>query len=531
MSMNTLKTGQTLQVGQSLVSKNGRYSLDVQGDGNLVIYRRADGKPIWASDTFGQVDGLSMQGDGNLVLYLTPGPAWASNTFVPGASAALTDAGELRIVDPEPAFHTVGGPDPDPLPPGPVPSEDVPGAAGQARFYGSRCVGDDAGPKLYVGLSRFAWLWFWKFERDRVLRELDADRAAGYRFGRVLAQVGDPGNPADFWTGRIVDPNWPDYEELIASLTDAAAERGHLIEWTVFGKGGPWDTSARRPDLVRRVAQVLAAKPLGVLFGEIMNEPNVQNTITAAEIQALAAQAKALAPMLPWATGAVWKNEGESYEQALERTQANPDVEHLDRDMSKGEGVDRPWRQGWDHGLTGRRWIDNEAVGVGSSVTSESRMLVLRSHRAVNFVCRAFASTLHGKPGVRGDERWEDQPAYLHVPKAIRFLPGNLANGTVHNANPNFPGRPFTLPAEFVRAENGNTRGIVRCYTNQADGVFYSIPFGPLSPFELVAERNLRVQCLQQDIGDLLWERDVAAGERIGFDGAAPDYLLISRPL
>lgn len=541
--MDTLKAGQGLVEGQSLISKNGKYSLDLQGDGNLVIYRRYDSLPIWASNTSaGGI--LAMQGDGNLVLYADGGvPTWASDTFTPGSWATITDQGELRIVKPEPAFVSVGGPDPDPLP-GPTPPApgDVPGAKGQARFYGERAVGDDEGPKLYVGLSRMAWLWFWKFDRDRVLRELDLDRATGYRYGRVLAQVGDPKNPNDFWAGRIVDPDWPDYQDLIAGLTDAAAERGHLIEWTAFGKGGPYDTSARRPDLVRRVAQVLAGRSQGVLFGEVMNEPNVQNEIGASEIRDLASLATALAPMIPWATGAVWTDPawvaGTDHPDATgftpegwAKTQGHVGICHLDRDMSKSEGRDRPWRQGWDVGLEARRWCDNEAVGVGSSVTSENRPDVLRSHRAVNFVCRAFASCLHGKAGVRGDLVWEDEPAYVQAPKAVRFLPGDLANGSQINANPKYPNRPFTLDSPFVRADNGNTRGIVRAYSVVHGGVYYTIPFGPVSPFELTAERNLAVQCFQQDVGDLIWERNVAAGERLAFDGSQADVLLISRPL
>lgn len=538
---DTIKTGETLQAGGELRSQNGRYSFNVQGgqSGNGVIYRVRDMKPIWATETEGVPCPvtLSMQGDGNLVLYDANGtPRWASDTFGPDKIAKLTNDGELRVVDPVPSWKTVGGPDPEPDPPGPTPNpNDVPGANGLSRFFGSRAVGDDDGPKLYVGLSRMAWLWFWKFDRDRVLRELDADRAAGYRYGRVLAQVGDPKNAADYWAGRIVDPDWPDYQDLIAGLTDAAAERGHLIEWTISGKGGPYDNPAKRPDLIRRVAPVLNAHRLGCLFGEIMNEPNVQNEIGATEIRDLAALAKSLCPSLPWATGAVWRDPAdEGFDAALARTQTNDlDIEHLDRDQSRSEGKDRPWRQGWDHGLTGRRWADNEAVGPGSSVTSENRPNVLRSHRAVNFLCRAFASTLHGKPGVRGDLRWEDpdfNAAYLQAPKAIRFLPGNLSDGSPQNANTNYPDRPFDLDVRFLRADNGNTRGIVRCYSILTDGVYYSIPFGPVSPFELTARRNLRVGCFQQDTGDQLWERDVAAGEVIAFQDAAVDYLLISRP-
>lgn len=112
-----------LPVGSALVSPNGRYHLEIQGDGNvvvydnssaiwatgtngsgirgfdvqsdgnLVIYRASDGAAIWASNTAGRSPrNLAMQDDGNLVLYATDGSAiWASKGFS-GALGAKVDA-------------------------------------------------------------------------------------------------------------------------------------------------------------------------------------------------------------------------------------------------------------------------------------------------------------------------------------------------------------------------------------------------------------------------------------------------------
>jgi hypothetical protein len=62
------------------------YRLSNQHDGNLVLYDQAD-RPLWASNTSGKGDStLWLQEDGNLVLYAHyPAPAkpsWASNTVV-----------------------------------------------------------------------------------------------------------------------------------------------------------------------------------------------------------------------------------------------------------------------------------------------------------------------------------------------------------------------------------------------------------------------------------------------------------------
>ena len=77
---DTLGPGMNLTVGQSLVSIDGWWRLQMQGDGNLVLVVATTGVPIWATNTRGAVR-LSMQLDGNLVLYTSRNtPVWASNT-------------------------------------------------------------------------------------------------------------------------------------------------------------------------------------------------------------------------------------------------------------------------------------------------------------------------------------------------------------------------------------------------------------------------------------------------------------------
>jgi hypothetical protein len=121
---SVLRLGETLQKGQHLVSPNGQYFLEMQTDGNLVLYGR--GTALWNTQTGGnpnvkyaqlQIAGyfvlmgdngytywaaqnrnyaqayfLNLQDDGNLVLY-TPyydshdhligyAPVWDTATYV-----------------------------------------------------------------------------------------------------------------------------------------------------------------------------------------------------------------------------------------------------------------------------------------------------------------------------------------------------------------------------------------------------------------------------------------------------------------
>jgi hypothetical protein len=96
-----LLPGQALYAGQSRTSSDGRFELAFQGDGNLVLYRMADGAPLWSSGTSDPDGELDMQGDGNLVLYNGAGQAvWASNTpQFTGAKLVVQSDGNLVIYD------------------------------------------------------------------------------------------------------------------------------------------------------------------------------------------------------------------------------------------------------------------------------------------------------------------------------------------------------------------------------------------------------------------------------------------------
>lgn len=77
---NMLDTNKGLKPGQWLKSSNGKYSLHMQNDGNLVLYSQRGA--IWGSGTNARsIAAVYMQADGNLVMYDTNNrPTWASNS-------------------------------------------------------------------------------------------------------------------------------------------------------------------------------------------------------------------------------------------------------------------------------------------------------------------------------------------------------------------------------------------------------------------------------------------------------------------
>jgi len=349
-------------------------------------------------------------------------------------------------------------------PPAPVPPPFVP--AGRVTRIGARAVGVNGEPRLWLGISRFYWVAEWlRGNHRRVFDEIESDVRHGFDYARVFAQVENIAGDT-YWSGQEVRAE-PRTLMAVSELHHEAAARGLYINWCAIGKGGSLhnNPSAQR-DWVRELVATLAHSPDGVLMVEMMNEPGAVGGVQdAEELVDLhnAAVSVVDAPFL-FATGAVFTPNGatEFSPEAWMFTQRDVHVVHLDRGLgAQGyEFPDRPWRQPWDPGLQGNRWIDNEPIGPGASVNSEDHGEVLAGHRAVAWLCGAFATCLHGDPGIRGRIRWDREGAYFTARTSKRGLPPDLANGRLINANVTYPGRPFTLPSEYIRAESG--RGAIR---------------------------------------------------------------------
>jgi hypothetical protein len=89
---------QQLGLDEVLTSADGRFTLVMQSDSNLVLYRNGVGA-LWASGTVGTgAIRAVMQSDGNLVLYTANNtPVWASNTVGGGSILLLQNDGNLVI--------------------------------------------------------------------------------------------------------------------------------------------------------------------------------------------------------------------------------------------------------------------------------------------------------------------------------------------------------------------------------------------------------------------------------------------------
>ena len=74
--------GNQLGIGASLISSNKRFHLNMQSDGNLVLYKEPEHLPIWHTNTI-NIGGFraNLQRDGNFVVYTDKSvPIWNSRT-------------------------------------------------------------------------------------------------------------------------------------------------------------------------------------------------------------------------------------------------------------------------------------------------------------------------------------------------------------------------------------------------------------------------------------------------------------------
>jgi len=101
----TLPAEGLLRSGQTLQSADRKYTVYLQGDGNLVLYSNSSAgmKAVWASWTVGTgASQLIMQADGNLVLYTDSfKPVWSTGTGNKGSSYfKMQEDGNLVLYGP-----------------------------------------------------------------------------------------------------------------------------------------------------------------------------------------------------------------------------------------------------------------------------------------------------------------------------------------------------------------------------------------------------------------------------------------------
>ncbi|MGW4651297.1 hypothetical protein [Kitasatospora sp. NPDC004289] len=95
-----LRSGQRLEAGASLSAGESR--LVMQLDGNLVLYRKRDGKALWSTRTYGHPGAVAMvrggSGEFSVFEFAGAGTLWSNRATDPtGAEPKLQDDGNFVL--------------------------------------------------------------------------------------------------------------------------------------------------------------------------------------------------------------------------------------------------------------------------------------------------------------------------------------------------------------------------------------------------------------------------------------------------
>lgn len=427
-------------------------------------------------------------------------------------ASRLSDAGALDAVSPDASV----GP---PRRTGPVTIDD-------------HSLSDDGGRFEALGASLFWAAWAYRNDRPRLERNLAFLSEHGFQFIRVLGVVGDYDGP-DYWDGREVDWRWPDYDDVIAGLTDLAYDTyGLRIEWTLIGDGQiNIPNEADRYALLDRFVRMAETRREKILFFEVANEA-WQNGFAGdegvAQLRALTRYLRARTEVLV-AASAPEGHECADADRIYGGDVADLATLHFERRTDLVDGAWRPVRQPWDYDNCAGPLpigVNNEPIGPGASVTSEDDPSRLVAAALVTWVAKLPIHVFHSSAGVRG---LEDVSA-MSGADAFVHLGGLVPPGLSSFARKNFywADSPFlvhvedpdgTLRADEVWPDSPDaTSGVVRAYSGVEGDRFFTVAFGIRGDAVFAARRAMDVDVIDPLTAETLETRSLAAGEmfRVG---------------
>jgi hypothetical protein len=407
--------------------------------------------------------------------------------------------------------------------------------AGIVRVEGDTLV-DDGGPFFAVGATYFAALWFYKFDRARLERDLALLAEGGIRYIRVLGEVG-----GEWWKDREADPRWTDYDELIAGLTDLAYDRyGMRVQWTLFGEVEYSTSKEARRALADRFAAMAKARPHKIIHFEIANEfwqTGFGGAEGLQEIRELTGHLQRLlrgqGTPIPVAASAPGPGHAcGDWRSLYEGLGADLATIHFDRDISGLERHWRPVRRPWEYAYCeGMPAVgsNNEPIGPGSTVAEDTDPFRLVMGAVITFVSGLPLYVLHTDAGVRGDVTFAETPNIRDTLRGLAaietYLPAEVTRGKRENVH--WAGHPLALHSP-VWPERRSPEGVVRAYATVLGESFIVTPIGVRGRAVFAAKRPMRLEVVHPLTGEIRQTLELGAGQEFELSGL-PAYILRGR--
>ena len=368
--------------------------------------------------------------------------------------------------------------------------------------------------------------WAFKSDRPRLDRNLKVLSAAGIDYIRVLGSVGGAS-----WEDRETDPRWPNYDAIIAGMTDLAYDtHGMRVQWTLFG-GAPFTTTAADRDaLVDRFAAMAKGREHKIFAFEIANEA-WQNGFAGPEgLDELRRLGKRLSDKTTVLVALSSPRSG-----AACATYAGAGVDAMTLHYERGFGNEgplrpllRPWSfpRAYDRTCRGQLpalVFNNEPIGPESSVRQDDSPSRIAASYVMTFLAGNASYVLHSGPGIRGGgaadvnsklrrhAHFGELPSFKPIAVALtaakEYLPQGLANWTRHNPN----------------ARAAPIHGFERLYSASKGSDFVALALPAATPVTLQSRVSASLDVRQITTGKLLRRLDISSGE--------PFALTIDEPL
>ncbi len=390
---------------------------------------------------------------------------------------------------------------------------------------------DDQGTFNALGTTMMWAAWAYKNDQAKLQANLQFLQQNGFHYIRALGVVGDPVNP-DYWDGREIDEQWADYDAVIAGLTDMAYDQyGLRVEWTLIGDGQlTVPTDQERYDLVDRFLAMSVGREHKILHFEIANEywsNGFSGDDGLQQLRDLTLYMNDRTDILVAASapqGFLCEGAEDVYNGGI----ADIATIHFERRNTLVDGAWRPVRQPWEHEYCVDVPVgsNNEPIGPGSSVYSESDPIKLVAGAVMTYTSNLPMYVFHTGSGVRGDTEIYDEPgvdAFRHLQD---FVPGDLASWTRKNAH--WGDAPFQVYAEDaagLHADlmwpdlNGPLSGVVRAYGDVSGDSFFVVPMGILDHVVMEPRRDMSFDVIDPMTGLIVDSKVLVAGEQFELTG------------
>ncbi len=285
---------------------------------------------------------------------------------------------------------------------------------------------------------------------------------------------------------RQTDPQWTDYDAIIAGMTDLAYDRyGLRVQWTLFGGAPSTPSGPSREALVDRFAALARGREHKIFAFEIANEA-WQNGFAGpeglAELRRLGQRLNEKTPVLVALSS---PSKG-----AACATYAGSGADAMTLHYERGFGTEgptgplrRPWSfpaayDGKCRGQLPPIVLNNEPIGPESSVRQDDSPSRIAAGYVMTFLAGNAAYVLHSGPGIRGGgaadvssklqrhAHFDELPSFKPITAALaaakQYLPPGLANWTRHAPN----------------AETAPIRGVDSLFTASSEGRFIALAVG-----------------------------------------------------